>query len=220
MKKLKKIFNILFPEKEEIVELSMPYIVECINETEEDLTVVLFGFNDNLFLDNFGNPTGIKLITPLGGSYSRLLLQSSNKQFKVGKFRFRSTTKKQLEQLIVFKKFDSNGCYYSHPISLADSKDVYQFQNDVLDLTKEIFINAETQISFNLLAKSSLHISMYPISIENRASSLMRKFYTPTRNISGLRLNVDSWFEIKINKIKVFFANIKGSIKNKFKKNA
>ena len=78
--------------------LSDPYVIQYANTTTNDVTAVMFGFNDNNGGTNYGNPTAIVLTNLQGGTYGRLFNQSNNKNFKVGKWRFQSSTASQLQQ--------------------------------------------------------------------------------------------------------------------------
>ena len=44
-------------------------------------------------------------------------------------------------------------------------RDAYQFQSDILDVTKTVTVDGNTQITFTLLAGASLVISMFPVSV-------------------------------------------------------
>ena len=44
-------------------------------------------------------------------------------------------------------------------------RDAYQFQNDILDVTKTITVDGNTSITFPLLAGATLVISMFPIAV-------------------------------------------------------
>jgi hypothetical protein len=44
-------------------------------------------------------------------------------------------------------------------------RDAYQFQNDILDVTKPVTIDGNSQISFPLLANTIFVISIFPIAV-------------------------------------------------------
>jgi hypothetical protein len=44
-------------------------------------------------------------------------------------------------------------------------RDAYQFQNDILDISKTITVDGNTQITFPLLPLTDLVISMFPVSV-------------------------------------------------------
>lgn len=145
--------------------VSDPYVIQYDNPTGATVTGVLFGYNDNFNVVNYGNaPTTI--VTNLqGGSYSRLLSQSNNKFFKVGKWRFQSASSSQLSQTLTLTHYDANGKQYSTPLNLSIMRDAYQFQNDILDVTKPVTVDGNTQITFPLLANTVFVISIFPVSV-------------------------------------------------------
>ena len=79
-------------------ETSDPYILQYVNTTTADVTAILFGANDYAQSTNYGNPTAVVITSLQGGTYGRLIAQSNNKFFKIGKWRFQSATTAQLQQ--------------------------------------------------------------------------------------------------------------------------
>lgn len=147
------------------VNVSDPYVIQYVNGTGGTLTAVLFGYNNNFQSATYGNPAGITVTNLQGSSYLALLGQSATKNFKIGKWRFQSTTAGQLSQTMTLSHFDANGKQYSTPLNLSILRDAYQFQSDILDVTKVITIDANSQITFPLLANATLVISMFPVAI-------------------------------------------------------
>ena len=145
--------------------VSDPYVIQYQNTTAGTLTAVIFGYNDNFNQPNFGNPAGITITNLQGGTYGRFIAQSNNKFFKVGKWRFQSANATQLSQTLTLTHFDANGKQYSTPLNLSIMRDAYQFQNDILDVTKPVTIDGNSQISFPLLANTIFVISIFPVSV-------------------------------------------------------
>jgi hypothetical protein len=145
--------------------VSDPYVIQYENTTTNNLTAVIFGFNDNFGVANFGNPAGIVITNLQGGSYGRLIAQSNNKFFKIGKWRFQSASTSQLQQTITLSHYDANGKQYSSPLNLSIMKDAYQFQSDVLDIAKTVTVDGNTQVSFPLLASTIMVVTMFPTSV-------------------------------------------------------
>ncbi len=145
--------------------LSDPYIVQYENTTVGTLTAVLYGYNDYFGAVNFGNPVGITVTNLQGGTYGRLIAQSNNKNFKIGRWRLQSANTNQLAQTMQLNHVDANGKQYSVPLNLSVARDAYQQQNDVLDVTKVLTVDANTFITFPMLANTILVIAMYPIAI-------------------------------------------------------
>ena len=146
--------------------VSDPYVIQYENTTAGTLQAVMFGYND-VFGDTpqFGNPIGITVTNLQGGSYARLLAQSNNKFFKIGKWRFQSANTSQLSQTLTLTHYDANGKQYSTPLNLSIMRDAYQFQNDILDVTKPVTIDGNSQITFPLLATTVFVISIFPTSV-------------------------------------------------------
>jgi hypothetical protein len=147
--------------------VSDPYVIQYSNTTPGTLTAVLFGYNNN-FNDptgQFGNPVGITVTNLQGSSYTALIGQTNNKAFQIGKWRFQSVNAAQLSQTLTIAHFDANGKQYSTPLNLSIMRDAYQFQNDILDISKTITVDGNTQITFPLLPLTNLVISMFPVSV-------------------------------------------------------
>jgi len=148
--------------------VSDPYVIQYTSlDSVNNQTAVLFGYND-FFSDGanrYGNGLNIDITSLQGGSYARLLAQSNNKNFKIGKWRFQSSTAGQLSQTLTLTHYDANGKQYSTPLNLSIMRDAYQFQSDILDVTKTVTVDGNTQINFTLLAGATLVISMFPVSV-------------------------------------------------------
>jgi hypothetical protein len=61
--------------------------------------------------------------------------------------------------------FDANGKSFSTPLNLSIMRDAYQFQSDILDISKVVVVDANTEITFPVLATTILVISMFPIAV-------------------------------------------------------
>jgi len=145
--------------------ISDPYVIQYANTVAVNQSCVLFGFNDNFGAVNYGNPGVVNITNLQGGTYGRLIAQSNNKNFKIGKWRFQSSTPGQLQQTFSLVHVDANGKQYSTPLNLSIMKDAYQYQNDIIDVTKVVTIDGNSYISFTLLASATLVISMFPVAI-------------------------------------------------------
>ena len=145
--------------------VSDPYVIQYQNTTAGTLTAVMFGYNDYFGNATYGNPAGITVTNLQGGTYGRLLAQSNNKFFKIGKWRFQSANASQLSQTLTLTHYDANGKQYSTPLNLSIMRDAYQFQNDILDVTKPVTIDGNSQINFPLLANTIFVISIFPTQV-------------------------------------------------------
>lgn len=150
------------------VALSDPYVIQYFNPTGGDLIAVLFGYNDYFNVPNFGNPPAIVITNLQTGTiagYGRLIAQSNNKNFKIGKWRFQSATSSQLQQTLQLTHVDGNGKQYITPLNLSIMRDAYQQQSDILDVTKTLTIDGNTFLTFTLKAGATLVISMFPVAV-------------------------------------------------------
>ena len=153
--------------------LSDPYVIQYVNtSTAADTTAVLFGYNDYFGATNYGNPTAIAITNLQGGTYGRMIAQSNNKAFKIGKWRFQSTTASQLSQTLTLNHVDANGKTYSVPLNLSIMRDAYQQQSDILDVTKTLTIDANSFVTFTMKAGATLVISMFPVEILSAKAKL------------------------------------------------
>ena len=152
--------------------VSDPYVIQYQNTTTTALTAVLFGFNDYSIATNFGNPAGAVITNLQGGTYGRLLTQSNNKAFKIGKFRFQSTTASQLSQTLTLNHVDANGKQYSTPLNLSIARDAYQQQSDILDVTKPVTVDGNTYATFTLQGSAVFVISMFPVEVMSSKAAL------------------------------------------------
>lgn len=146
-------------------QLSDPYVIQYVNGTTGNLTATMFGYNDNFNATNFGNSASITITNLQGGTYGRMIAQSNNKFFKIGKMRFQSDTSSQLTQTLTLTHFDANGKQYSTPLNLSIEKDAYQFQTNILDVTKILTVDGNTSITFTLIASATLVISLWPVAL-------------------------------------------------------
>lgn len=145
--------------------VSDPYVISYANTTTADVTAILFGYNDYFGASNYGNPAAVVITNLQGGTYGRLIAQSNNKFFKIGKWRFQSSTASQLTQTLTINHVDANGKQYSTPLNLSIMRDAYQQQSDILDVTKTVTVDGNTYITFTLKGSATLVISMFPISV-------------------------------------------------------
>jgi len=145
--------------------VSDPYVIQYVNANAFDVTAILFGYNDYFGAVNYGNPAGVTITNLQGGTYGRLIAQSNNKFFKIGKWRFQSASASQLSQTLQLTHVDANGKQYITPLNLSIMRDAYQQQNDILDVTKPVTVDGNTYITFNLVALATIVISMFPVSV-------------------------------------------------------
>lgn len=145
--------------------VSDPYVIQYANTTTTNVTAILFGYNDYFGETNYGNPVAVVVTNLQGGTYGRLIAQSNNKFFKIGKWRFQSSTSTQLQQTLSINHVDANGKVQTVPLNLSIMRDAYQQQSDIIDVTRPVSVDGNTYITFTLIASATLVISMFPVSV-------------------------------------------------------
>jgi|694.fasta_scaffold25975_15 hypothetical protein len=148
--------------------VSDPYVISYQNTDIVSHLAILFGYNDYYNAPNYGNDPTVtitNLQTGTTAGYGRLIAQSNNKFFKIGKWRFQCSTSAQLQVTLNVNHVDANGKQYSTPLNLSIMRDAYQQQSDIIDVTKPVTVDGNTFISFTLYATAILTISMFPISV-------------------------------------------------------
>lgn len=162
------------------VGISDPYVISYQNTTTTNATAILFGYNDYFGSTNYGNPVAVVITNLQGGTYGRLIAQSNNKFFKIGKWRFQSTVPSQLQQTLTIYHVDANGKQYSTPLNLSIMRDAYQQQSDILDVTKPVTVDGNTYVTFTLIASTTLTISMFPVAVLSGKAKLNGGAYDNT----------------------------------------
>jgi hypothetical protein len=152
--------------------VSDPYVIQYAETSGADVTAILFGYNDYFGTAGFGNPATTNIDNLQGGTYSRLVAQSNNKFFKIGKWRFQCDDAAQLQQTLSLTHVDANGKQYSTPLNLSIMRDAYQQQPDIIDVTKMVTVDGNTFISFTLKANAVLTISMFPVAVVSGKAKL------------------------------------------------
>jgi hypothetical protein len=162
------------------VAVSDPYVIQYQNTDTTDVTAILFGYNDYFGATNYGNPTAVVITNLQGGTYGRLIAQSNNKFFKIGKWRFQSATTSQLQQTLTINHVDANGKQYSTPLNLSIMRDAYQQQSDIIDVTKPVTIDGNSYVTFTLKAATTFVISMFPVAVLSGKAKLNGGSYDNT----------------------------------------
>ena len=153
------------------VAVSDPYVIQYQETSGANANAILFGYNDffdSTLTPNFGNAVTTvitNLQTGTTAGYVRMVAQTNNKFFKIGKWRFQSTTPAQLQITLNINHVDANGKQYVTPLNLSIMRDAYQQQSDIIDVTKQVTVDGNTYITFPLIASQTLTISMFPIEV-------------------------------------------------------
>ncbi len=145
--------------------VAAPYVIQYANTTTNDVTAIFMGFNDYSSASNYGNPTAVVLTNLQGGTYGRLINQSSSKNFVIGKWRFTasgSNVDSQLTQTLTLNHVDASGIVTQVPIAMSVLKDLFQQVTNAIDVTRRVTFDANTFITFTLKASCTLAIAAYP----------------------------------------------------------
>ena len=148
--------------------VSDPYVLSYYSPTGASVLAYLFGYNDYYNAPNYGNNAAVvitNLQTGTTAGYGRLIAQSNNKFFKIGKWRFQSSNSSQLQVTLNINHVDANGKTYSVPVNLSIMRDAYQQQSDIIDVTKPVTVDGNTYITFTLFNVTTFVISMFPIAV-------------------------------------------------------
>ena len=152
--------------------ISDPYVIQYAETSGADVTAILFGYNDYFGAANYGNAATTTITNLQGGTYGRLIAQSNNKFFKIGKWRFQCDDAAQLQQTLSITHVDANGKNYTSPMNLSILRDAYQQQADIIDVSKMVTIDGNTEITFTLKANAVLTISMFPVAVVSGKAEL------------------------------------------------
>ena len=160
--------NMSYAGGNQSVSVSDPYVISYQNTTLGNLTAILFGYNDYFNVSNYGNNVGIVITNVQTGTtagYGRMIAQSNNKFFKIGKWRFQSTSSPQLQVTMNIYHVDANGKQYITPLNLSIMRDAYQQQSDIIDVTKQVTVDGNTYCTFLLYGSATVTISMFPVAV-------------------------------------------------------
>lgn len=160
--------NMSYAGGNQSVSVSDPYVISYNNSTAGNLTAILFGYNDYFNVANYGNNVGIVITNVQTGTtagYGRMIAQSNNKFFKIGKWRFQSTSSPQLQVTMNIYHVDANGKQYITPLNLSIMRDAYQQQSDIIDVTKQVTVDGNTYCTFLLYGFATVTISMFPVAV-------------------------------------------------------
>lgn len=169
-----------------------PYQVSIVNSTAGTLNAVLFGKNQYLLSTNFGSDTGIA-VTPAqtNVSYLFLLQQSSDQPFETSLIRIQSTNTSQITQILTVTVLDANGQSATLPIITQSYFSSYQQQSGILDVPYSLKIDGNTNLSFPVLATTTVVITFFPAEKVDTARSLNNKsakavYGNPQVNLGGM----------------------------------
>ena len=135
------------------------FIIQIKNPTNKTLKAVLFGYNDNYLLKNYGSDEGLIIESFEKYSYQGLLLESNVSPFVIHKYRFISSTQKQLYQSFEISETNiMTGKPDKEIIQLSIYNDVFQSCATSIDVNRPVKIDGNVSLSLNILPVTTLSI--------------------------------------------------------------
>jgi len=150
-----------------------PYVINVSNTTAGNLTCVLFGTNLYLQSTNYGSSTGVAVASASTNiTYFQMLMQVITQPYDVSKLRLIGSSSTQATQTINLDSVDSSGQKIDSPIFGA----IYQssFQNNPLitDIDYPFTVDANTSLSFTILAGATAVVVFFPLTKTNPVKTL------------------------------------------------
>jgi len=186
---------------------SSPYVINIKNENEKPSKSIIFGYNKFFLSGNYGSAKGIKIINLQGSDYRHILSQSAHKPFKC-KF-IRITSSNILDLKITLKSIseDANGLKITEPIHCMNHLSTHQFQSNIIDVNKTLFVDGNFYLKFKSPAKSSITFSFFS---EDKIITENFEFTTKINDLIQKDIQkIKQFFQIRNNKIKFLLKNNK-----------
>lgn len=137
-------------------------VIQLIIENKSSIKkeFVLFGYNKNSLLNNFGNDEEIKITTNSLVGYEFFLTHSSIEKFDTKIIRVLSKENKNIFTSIFHHEyFDYGQREVTKEINLIKYMDAYQFQADMIDAPHKLEISANSHLSGHIEAGSILFVT-------------------------------------------------------------
>ena len=180
-----------------------PYVINIKNENGKPTKSIVFGYNKFFLSNNFGSGKGIKIINLQGSDYHHILSQSAHKPFKCKLIRITSSNVLDLNLTLKSISQDANGLKITEPIHCMNSFSTHQFQSNIIDVNKTLFVDGNYYLKFKSPAKSSITFSFFP---EDKIITENFEFTTKINDlIKGDVKNLKDFIKTKFNKIKTLF---------------
>ena len=92
--------------EERKIDYSQPMVIQVQNVSDEKKEYVIFGFNHFNKKKNYGNDPDVRVTSVTGCTYDDYINNTSSKEFRIGKMRFASTTKKNIQTELFHHKYN------------------------------------------------------------------------------------------------------------------
>lgn len=157
---------------QQITKAPAPYVINVTNTTAGNLTCILFGTSLYYQSTNYGSDTGVTVASASTNiSYFQMLTQSLTQPFEVGAMRIISSAS-QVVQTINAESVDSSGQRVDLPIFASIYQSSYQNNSGIVDIDYPFTIDANTSLSFTILAATSAVVIFFPRTKVNQVKTL------------------------------------------------
>lgn len=151
-----------------------PYQLSITNSTAGTLNCVLFGSNQYLLTANYGSAVGISVVPSQSNvSYLEVLQQSASQPFETSLIRIQSSNTAQITQILTVTQKDANGQQVTIPVITQSYFSANQFQAGILDVPYRLLVDANTNVTFPVLATTTVVMTFFPAAKFNAVRSLM-----------------------------------------------
>lgn len=148
------------------------------NNTEVEQKIELFGWFRNKWLPNFGFPQGVEVIptlleaSPVGHAqnYATMMEEFTTYPGFIGKFRFMSSTTRNLQKTLVLIARSADGRVYTKPKPMSVFLSPYQFQSTIIEHDCQELLNGLKAMQIILEPNSHMEVSF---SFESQAKDLV-----------------------------------------------
>lgn len=149
-----------------------PYVINVSNTTGGNLTCVLFGTSLYYQSTNYGSSVGVSVTSASTNiSYFQMLTQSLTQPFDVGAMRIISSAS-QVVQTVNASSVDSSGQIVGLPIFASIYQSSYQNNSGIVDIDYPFTIDANTSLTFTILAGTSAVVIFFPRTKVNAVKTL------------------------------------------------
>lgn len=139
-----------------------PFQICITNKTNEVKRAVLFNFDENYNKENYGSDIGIKVSpSPQNVTYAKILSESAFKPFITSFIRLQSTNSDQIHSILDYNQKEANGQEVGLSIFTESYFSSHQFQSGIIDIPIELDINNISELSFNILPKTTLVVTLF-----------------------------------------------------------
>jgi len=165
IEKIRNICKFIFKKRLQTTFNPDPIIIQYENPTDDELKAVLFGYDEFISSENYGNKKGIVVRSLQGGEYARILNESRKTRLEIEEWRFISDNPKQLYVTFIKNTSTGNNREIQERMNIGVLKDIYQYSKDTIVVKKHQSIGSNDFFTFPLKPNTKFVIAMYPQEI-------------------------------------------------------